>query len=597
MALGSAGNLSFLVVAAGLGLGFVWLAVWSRRASVRFAGPRAAGRPGAAYWLRAALVVGAAGLAVVAMARPQWGAHELRRQQQGVDLVVALDVSESMLAQDVAPSRLGAAQAEVRRLLQDLRGDRVGLVFFAGSAVLRSPLSSDMAGLASIVDRADKEPGLTRAGSDLGAALDQAGRILDASDSPGKAVLVVSDGEDFAGGFSAKAAELAQKGIVIFTAGVGTPQGSVILEPAGSGGQTKVKLDASGQPVITRLNEAALQAAATTGHGRYVRIQGQGGSLASLAGELDRLQQTPLGEQVQRIPVERLQVFVAAALALLALAWLVPDRLPRLRPARLPRLSPRPGLPLLVVLALLAGACSASQDSVRARNSQANRLYAAGDYQGALDAYQKLLAERPDLPELAYNTGNALDRLGQYERAIDETRRALPPPSPALGAATYFALGNHFLALNDLESAYEAYRNALLEDPGDADAKYNLELVLLRMNSQQAPPTQGQPQPGQPQDGGDQPGQDSGQPGGDQPGANPGQTGAQGSPAQAPNDQGQTDRQPSAADVQRSLQEALRGIDQDFSFEDAVRVLQLLEQMHQTRQPAAGPGTSSGPDY
>jgi len=597
MRFGAGTNLFFFVLAGGLGLGFVWLSAWSRRAAGRFAGERAASSPGAAFWLRAGLIVGAAALVVIAMARPQWGSHESRRQQEGVDLVIALDISASMLAQDVQPSRLGAAQAEIGRLLQDLRGNRVGLVFFAGSAVLRSPLSSDMAGLASVVGRADKEPGLTRAGSDLGAALDQAGRLLDASDSPGKAVLLVSDGEDFAGGFSAKVTELAQKGIVLFTAGVGTPQGSVILEPAGSGGQARVKLDSSGQPVITRLDEAALQAAAAAGHGRYVRIQGPAGSLASLAGDLDRLQQTPLGEQVQRIPVERLQVFVGAALVLLALAWLVPERLPLPRPARLPRFSPRPGLPLLLLLALLVGACSAPQDSVRARNRQANDLYAAGKYQQALDAYQKLLAERPDVPEIAYNTGNALDRLGQYDRAVQETRRALPPSTRALGAATYYALGNHFLALDDLQSAYDAYRNALLADPGDADAKYNLELVLLRMNSQAAPQTQGQPPSGQQQDGGEQPGQEMGQPGGDQPGANTGPSDTQGPPGQAPSDQGRTGQQPSAAAIQRSLQEALRGIDQDFSFEDAVRVLQLLEQMHQARQPSTGPGAPSGPDY
>src|SRR5690606_23407073 len=126
-----------------------------------------------------------------------------------------------------------------------------------------------------------------------------------------------------------------------------------------------------------------------------------------------------------------------------------------------------------VLLALFIAGCS--EDPLRERNQAANELYDAGQYAEALAAYQALLAERPDVDEFSDNAGNTLHRLGNYERAAAETQRALPPRDAAIGSDIYYALGNHLLALQRLEEAYLAYRNALLIDPGDQDAKFNLE--------------------------------------------------------------------------------------------------------------------------
>jgi Ca-activated chloride channel family protein len=596
--LGSPYALAALALVEVLAMGFVWLALWRRRAAERFAGSRAAGATGGAYWARAVLVVLAATLAVVAMARPQWGSKEYSRQDQGIDLVVALDISQSMTAKDASPSRLGLAQSELAKLFDGLRGNRIGLVFFAGSAILRSPLSTDTQALSEIVGRADKEPGLTRAGSDIGTALDQAGRILDASTSPGKAVLVVSDGEDFGADADVRASQLGAKGVVIFTAGTGTASGSTIVEPVPNSNRTRVKTDASGAPVITKLNEANLKALAATGKGRYLHLGESGSSLLSLREDISQLQQAPLSQQTQRVPVERFQILVALALVALTLAWFVPERLPRLSWRRLSALRPRPGLAMLLLLALFAGACGAKEDPLRSRNGDANKLYRAGDFQGALAAYQKLQAQRPDVPEIAYNAGNALEKLGQLGRAVETTRRALPPPNTKLGVATYFALGNHYLAAGDLQSAYEAYRSALLLDPRDADSKYNLELTLAGM--QQNPPgQQGQGQGQDQQDQGLQSGQgqspDEQAPGGEaQPGQGQPPTGQQAQqPAQGPQG-GQPSNQ---GDVQRALTEALKGIDQDFSFDEAEHILDLLNQLKQQQPTTPGGNRAGGPDY
>jgi Ca-activated chloride channel family protein len=587
MELGSPWNLLMLAIVEVLAVGFVLLASWRRRAGARFAGERVSARASGAYWLRATLVVIAATLAVIAMARPQWGSKEFSREQEGVDVVIALDISQSMTATDVAPTRLDAAQTELGRLLGSLRGNRIGLVFFAGDAVLRSPLSTDVQALSQLIERAESEPSLARAGSNISAALDQALRILESSESPGKAVIVVSDGEDHTGGFATKARELTSKGVVVYSAGVGTSRGSTLIDPVRGQPQGRVKIDATGQPVITRLDETKLQDLAAAGGGRYVRIGAQSGNLTSLRDDLAQLTQTPLGEQTQRVPVERLQILVAAALIVLALAWFVPERLPAVRLARLANLRPRPGLAVLVVLLLLGGACS-QDDPIRARNDAANKLYDEAQYEEALAAYQELLAERPDLPELAYNAGNSLNRLGRFDRAVQETARALPPATRELGARTYYALGNHHFALNQLPEAFEAYKASLLLDPTDADTKYNIELTLLLLNLQEVPPGAGEgaAQPGEEGEPGEESGMQPGEPGQEAPSGSPQQEG----PA-TPNQEGQ----PSQAEIQRALQEALAGIDDEFTVEEANEILDLLQDLRQTR-PGPGPA-GGGPDY
>lgn len=568
MSFGAPAYFGLFVIVVAMVVGAVALARWRTAARRAFAGAQASRWPAASFWPRMLLVLAAAALLVVATARPEWGHRELSRQRQGVDLVIVLDISSSMQATDATPTRLGLAQQELTRLIDAERGSRIGLVFFAGSAVLRSPLTTDAQAVSQIINRADREAGLTRTGSDIGAALDIAGRILETSTNAGKAVLVVSDGEDFGGTFAAKGEALRQSGVTVFAAGAGTINGAPLFD-VDRNGAARPKLDKNGQRVVSKLNEASLQQVAGD-RGRYVHL-GEG-SLLDFRDDLAGLEQTPLGEELQKLPIERFQWFAGGAIVLLLAAWFLPARLlmPNLGALRL-----RPyGTAAALLLMLVAGACGSS-DSLRGRNSEANRLYNDGDFEGALKIYQELVASRPDLPELSYNAGNTLNRLGDFERAIEETRRALPPASVALGSATYYSLGNHFLALNRLEEAFDSYRSALLINPDDLDAKYNLEVTLRLLANRQQDDQGDQPQDTPP---GDQPG-DPSPDGSPQPGATP-----------APN------ATPSGQATQRELSDALKGIDQDLSFEEAVHILDLLRQQQaaqQTQQPSFNPG----PDY
>jgi tetratricopeptide (TPR) repeat protein len=262
--------------------------------------------------------------------------------------------------------------------------------------------------------------------------------------------------------------------------------------------------------------------------------------------------------------------------------------LPRLRLRR-----PQAGVAMLL-LALLIGAC-AGGETIRSRNQDANDAYNRGSYQEALDIYQELIARRPDIAELSVNAGNALDRAGLYQRAVQETQRALPPANDKTGAITYYDLGNHYFALKEYQLAADSYRNALVIDPADEDSKFNLELSLLALNSgAQDPGQQGQPQPGQSGDEGDQPQQPGGE-GGEpqQPQDQQGQPGADQQPGQADQQPGQ----PGASDVQRQLQDALRGLNENLTYEEAQRILDLLQQQQQQQRLPGGSTTPSGPDY
>jgi Ca-activated chloride channel family protein len=463
--------------------------------------------------------------------------------------------------------------------------------------------------MTQLIRRADREAGLTRVGSDLGAALDQAGIILSTSENSGRAVVLVSDGEDHAGTFQAAAQALAEQGIVLYTAGVGTEEGAILYE-LNNIGQRFPKFDQNG-PIVSHLVEDNLRAIASIGGGDYVHLDG--GSTTALLGirnDLARLDQTPLGSETQDIPIERFQYFVAGALVLLLLSWFTPSRLPLPSMRWLRRRKPSPALAALV-LALLIGACG--EDALRERNEDANAMYEERNYVGALTAYQELIAERPDIDQFSYNAGNALHRLNAYERAVAETQRALPPLDPALGADTYYALGNHLLALERLEEAYVAYRSTLLLDPTDQDAKYNLEYVLLLAQQRDNPPepggqedpSQGQGEGATPPPGEGQPGEGTPQPGATgegsasaegtpSPGAGDASTPGAGTPSPAGTPGGESEG-PSAEALQRALAEALAGIDDDLTFEVAVQILDLLRQQQERQLPAA-PG-SGGPDY
>lgn len=315
---------------------FAWAAARRREALRRFAGQEQDALAGALArrrrW-RAALLTGAVFFLAVALAGPRYGTQLREVRQEGLDVIVALDVSESMRAEDVAPSRLARAKYEIEQLLDELQGSRVGLVVFAGDAFLQCPLTTDFGAVRLFLDTA--EPALVPTqGTDFGQALRVALQAFDtANDGPtdarARVLLLLSDGEDHAGGFRSDLAAAADLGVTVFAAGVGESEGAPI--PIYRQGRLAgYKTDRSGQTVRTRLEEGALR---EIGRGGYYRIARTSSDLPGITTALGRLDRGVFAAEQFEAFAEQYQWPLALALLLLVAERLlaarrVPDPVP-----------------------------------------------------------------------------------------------------------------------------------------------------------------------------------------------------------------------------------------------------------------------------
>ena len=265
----------------------------------------------------------ALGLLVVALARPQWGFHWEEVRRQGLDLIVVLDTSRSMMASDIKPSRLQQAKWGIRDLLRNLRGDRVGLVPFAGSSLLQCPLTIDYAAFTMTLD--DIYCGIIpRGGTAIEQALRTAIQAFPASGTADRVVLLITDGEDHEGDPLALLPELKEKGIRVYTIGIGTLAGEMVPAGDGQGGYFK---DRQGQIVKTALREDVLQKLALGTGGTYVRSAPGDTGLARVFNEsINNLKRSEQETRTAKIYEERMVWPILAALLLLAWEALLTDR-------------------------------------------------------------------------------------------------------------------------------------------------------------------------------------------------------------------------------------------------------------------------------
>ena len=272
---------------------------------------------------RLVLRVLALALLVAALARPQWGFRWEEVRRKGLDLVVALDTSRSMMASDIKPTRLQQAKWGIRDLLRNLRGDRVGLVPFAGSSILQCPLTIDYAAFAMTLD--DVYSGIIPKG---GTAIEQALRTalaaFPAESAADRVILLITDGEDHEGDPLALLPELKEKGIRVYTIGIGTLEGEMVPAGDGQGGYFK---DRQGQIVKTALKEDVLQKLALGTGGTYVRSAPGDTGLERVFNEsIANLKRSEQENRTAKIYEERFVWPIAAALLLLAWEALLSDR-------------------------------------------------------------------------------------------------------------------------------------------------------------------------------------------------------------------------------------------------------------------------------
>ena len=234
------------------------------------------------------LLLVAFSLGCIAIANPRQPDEMQEDARQGIDVVVALDVSNSMLATDVAPSRLERAQALISKLVDALPNDRVGLVLFAGNAYIQMPLTTDH-GAAKLFVSTANPAGITTQGTAIGDALEKSSLAFGEESERFKAVVLVTDGESHDENAAVEAQESAAKGIMINTVGIGSAEGSVIIDANGA-----EKRDAAGNVVVSKLNEQLLQQIAAATNGTYVNLQSTDAAVEQLVAQLSQVEKKAL---------------------------------------------------------------------------------------------------------------------------------------------------------------------------------------------------------------------------------------------------------------------------------------------------------------
>ena len=262
---------------------------------------------------------------IISLARPQWGTEAQVVKQQGIEVMVALDVSNSMLAQDVKPDRLSRAKLEIADLMTRLGGDEIGLVLFSGASFVQFPLTSDYATARTFLDNARPEV-ISKPGTNIGDAIRTAMSGYDYNRASQKVILLITDGEDHEADTLDVAQQAADQGIILYTIGFGSPQGEPIPEYNAQGEVVGYKRDQSGEVVLSKLDETTLQKIAQIGSGKYYRATADGSELGALVSELNTLQKGELANQIETWGIDRFQGFLAVALVALIAMELIPDR-------------------------------------------------------------------------------------------------------------------------------------------------------------------------------------------------------------------------------------------------------------------------------
>jgi Ca-activated chloride channel family protein len=255
---------------------------------------------------------------IIGWANLQMGAKTENVQRKGVDVIVALDVSKSMLAQDIQPDRLTRAKQLVMRMMDKMQNDRVALVVFAGRAYLQVPLTVDYSAMKMMLQNVTPSVVPTQ-GTVISEAIDLSMQSFSQKERKYKSLIVISDGEDHDEKALEQAKTAADAGVIIHTVGIGSPQGATLVDP-----ETKsVKMDENGNPVVSKLNEEELRNIAAAGRGSYTLLRNTDDAANKLVDEIDGMEQKNLGAVLFTDYKSYFQYFLLAGFILLVVEWLL----------------------------------------------------------------------------------------------------------------------------------------------------------------------------------------------------------------------------------------------------------------------------------
>jgi Ca-activated chloride channel family protein len=526
-------------------------------------------------WKRV-LLAGAVACVFIALARPHLFFRWEEETRNGIDLLIAVDCSKSMLTEDVKPNRLERAKLAISDFANELPDDRLGLIAFAGDSFLQAPLTLDHDAFQTAVQELDTDT-IPRPGTDVGGAIDAGVNALKSQSSNLKILILVTDGEDLEGHAVTAAENAAKAGLKIYCVGVGTPEGDLIPDRDDSGALMYLH-DSGGQIVKSRLDEPTLRQIAEDTGGAYARLGQRGEGLQEIYDKyIATLPRHQVESRRHRVEFEQYEWPLALAIFMLVASMLISERTrssgedeappgpPRRRGAPSPvQRAPAGAGAAVVALGLLLTLVLPAHASV---SDTAERDYKSGKYPEAEENYQNAAAAAPKRDDLKFNTGDAAYKAGEYSQAEDAFRQALETPDLALQEKAYYNIGNsqyrqgeatekydNKKTIKTWQDALKSYESALKLHQS-ADTQYNYEFVkrkLEQLKQQQQQQQQNQDQKNQQQQnssggqnsqgGSGQPQQNQGGEGQQNPNQHPGQQNGQ-NPQQSP-DQGQNGQQP-----------------------------------------------------
>ena len=431
-------------------------------------------RPMVKFWLLQAALA----LLIVMLARPQMGTKISQEKRTGIETIIALDISNSMRAEDIVPSRLDRSKMMVENLVDHFTNDKIGLIVFAGDAFVQLPITSDYVSAKMFLSSIDPSMMATQ-GTDIAAAIDMAMNSFTQEEGIGKAIIVITDGENHESGALEAAEAARKKGMRVYVLGVGSAQGAPIPVP-GTGDYMK---DNTGSTVMSALNEDMCRQLAQAGGGAYIHVENNSAAQQQLDNELDKLSKKETSTTVYSDFDEQFQAFGILALLLLILEICIFDRRnPLLKNLSLfKRKSSTTSMRMLLYITFaltssvlpLTSLAQTDRQYVR----QGNKLFEAGDYANAEVSYRKAVEKNPRNPQAAYNLGNALMAQKKDSAAVQQFQSAARmETNPLRKYQSFHNIGVICQTHKMYGDAIEAYKSALRLNPDDDETRYNLVL-------------------------------------------------------------------------------------------------------------------------
>ena len=453
---------------------------WRKRRIARFGDPDLVSFlaplvPRRKGWLKLTLLSLALLFFAIGMARPQLGAILKEKQVKGAEIMVVLDVSNSMLAEDYSPNRLERAKLAISKLVDELQGDRIGLIIFAGESFVQLPVTSDYVSAKIFLNSITTES-VPVQGTAMGDAIRTAIKSFTSESENSRAIILITDGENHEDDPVSAAKDAVDMGARVFCIGVGSPEGKPIPVDG------ELLKDKDGNIVVTRLDEATLKEVASAGKGLYVRAGNTEFGLNPVIDEIRSLEEKDFQSVVFEEYDEQYMYFFAIALIFMLIEFMISDTRNR-------RSLFGGGKGMVVVLILmLASPVMLQAQSDRSEVRAGNREFKKGEFREAELDYKRALVEDSTSITAKYNLGNALYRTESYSEAelyLKGLGDSLKSVSPSRASDCFHNSGNLALKQKKYQEAVDAYKESLRLEPDNFETKSNLAYAQKMLKEQQ----------------------------------------------------------------------------------------------------------------